>query len=163
MMRIRIEGQGPIWEEVTKLVRDMGYEIVGKPPYDLLLLANVRRIVPQEELGIPRIGALCFHPSLLPRHRGYDAVWWTLEMGDTETGVTWFWPNNYIDAGPIAIQKACAIPPGVSAGRLYYSTLVRLGVQALEEVLPMLERGEKPMIAQDESKATYEPGRPRYV
>lgn len=162
-MRIRIEGQGPIWEEVSKLVRDMGYEIVARPPYDVLLLANVRRIVPQEELSLPRIGALCFHPSLLPRHRGYDAVYWTIAMGDTETGITWFWPNERIDAGPIAIQKTCAVPAGVSPGRLYYSELVHLGVHALDELLPMLERGEKPMVEQDESKATYEPGRPQYV
>ena len=160
-LRIKVLGQGPMWEETVKLLRDQWQHLVGKPPYDLLILANYPHYLPKVDYETAALGALCFHPSLLPRHRGLDAVWWTLELGERETGATWFWVNERLDAGDIAIQRACVIPEGVSAGRLYYSTLVPLGVQLLAELLPVLTRGEKPATPQDEGRATYEPARPR--
>jgi methionyl-tRNA formyltransferase len=134
---------------------------VDAPPYDLVILANVTRILKADEIAESRLGVLCYHPSLLPRHRGADAVYWTLEMGDTETGATWFWIDEGIDTGPIAIQEAVAVPFETSAGRLYHGTLVPLGARLLEILLAALRRGERPSTPQDERLATYEPPRPR--
>src|SRR5258706_13233587 len=41
---------------------------------DLALLAYVTQIVPDPLLHLPRLGTLCFHPSLLPRYRGGSAI-----------------------------------------------------------------------------------------
>src|SRR5262245_34453753 len=43
---------------------------------DLALLAYVTQIVPEPLLHVPRLGTLCFHPSLLPRYRGGSAIPW---------------------------------------------------------------------------------------
>lgn len=123
----------------------------------LLVLANVPVIVPPSVLDEPYHGALCFHPSLLPRHRGRDAVKWTLVMGDTETGVTIFRPDGGIDTGPIVEARSCPVPPGISAGRFYYGTLVPMGVDALCAAVAAVRDGTATFTPQDEALATYEP------
>ncbi len=37
---------------------------------DLSLLAFVTDIIPETLLTVPALGTVCYHPSLLPRHRG---------------------------------------------------------------------------------------------
>ena len=37
---------------------------------DLAVLAYVTQIVPSSVIDLPRLGTICFHPSLLPRYRG---------------------------------------------------------------------------------------------
>jgi len=74
-------------------------------------------------------------------------------MGDAESGVTWFWVDEGIDTGPIAIQAAVPIPAESSPSKLYFETLVPLGARLYDELLAKLERGERPSIVQDESRA----------
>ena len=81
-------------------------------------------------------------------------------MGDRESGVTWFWIDEGIDTGPIAIQEAVPIPAESSPSKLYYETLVPLGARLFDALLGQLERGARPSTVQDESRATYEPLRP---
>src|SRR5205823_7770253 len=66
---------------------------------DLGVLAYVTQIVPEPLLHIPRLTSICFHPSLLPRYRGGSAIAWQLIRGETESGVTVFWPDAGIDTG----------------------------------------------------------------
>jgi len=159
-MRIRVIGTGPIYDETRAICARRGHELVEERPYDLIVLANVTRILKAPEIAEAGLGVLCFHPSVLPRHRGGDAVYWTFKMGDKESGVTWFWVDEGIDTGPIAIQAAVPIPAESSPSKLYYETLVSLGARLFDELLARLERGERPSTVQDESLATYEPLRP---
>jgi methionyl-tRNA formyltransferase len=159
-MRIKLIGTGPIFDETRAACERRGHELVEDRPYDLVVLANVTRILKAPEIAEAKIGVLCFHPSVLPRHRGGDAVYWTFKMGDTESGITWFWVDEGIDTGAIAIQEAVPIPRESSPSKLYYETLVPLGARLFDELLAQLERGEHPSVPQDESRATYEPLRP---
>lgn len=124
---------------------------------DLLVMANVPFIVPKAVLDTPRFGTLCFHPSLLPRHRGIDAVKWTLEMGDTETGSTVFLADGGMDTGPIIWQRSCPVPAGISPGGLYYRHLVPLGVEGIVASVADIRDGIAVFTEQDETRATYEP------
>ena len=159
-MRIKVFGTGPIHDDVRMICERRGHELVEHRPYDLIVLANVTRILKAPEIAEAGLGVLCFHPSMLPRHRGGDAVYWTFKMGDTNSGVTWFWIDEGIDTGPIAIQEAIPIPAESSPSKLYYERLVPLGAKLFEALLEKLERGEHPSTPQDESLATYEPLRP---
>jgi methionyl-tRNA formyltransferase len=141
--------------------RRHGYRVVGEGPAALFVLANVSRIVKAAEFQSPPLGTLCFHPSVLPRHRGRDAVYWSIKMGDTETGVSWFWVTEKVDAGPIAAQRIIPMPEDIRPRDLYNQHLAGLGIEAFEEILLQLERGVVPRTEQDESLATYEPPRPR--
>jgi methionyl-tRNA formyltransferase len=124
---------------------------------DLAVMAFVTIIVPERILYTPRFKSICFHPSLLPRHRGASAIAWTLIQGDRETGVTWFWPDKGIDTGPILVQRRVAVGPSDTTGSLYFNMLFPLGIETLRDALQLVEAGNPPRIAQDEALATYEP------
>src|SRR5213593_5226647 len=88
---------------------------------DLGVLAYVTQIVPEPLLHIPRLGSICFHPSLLPKYRGGSAINWTLIKGETKTGISLFWVDEGIDTGPILLQKEARIDPDDTAGTLYFN------------------------------------------
>jgi methionyl-tRNA formyltransferase len=136
---------------------DEAYEQFRAVGADLAVLAFVTLIVPERILYAPRHTSICFHPSLLPRHRGASAINWTLIQGDTETGITWFWPDKGIDTGPILLQRRVAIAPDDTTGTLYFNTLFPLGIETLVEAARLVAEGRAPRIPQDESRATYEP------
>jgi len=58
---------------------------------DLCVMAYVTLFVPEAARDIPTHGSICFHPSLLPRHRGPSSINWELFGGTTKTGLTFFW------------------------------------------------------------------------
>jgi methionyl-tRNA formyltransferase len=124
---------------------------------DLAVLAYVTQIVPPGVFEAPRLGSICFHPSLLPRYRGGSAINWQIIKGETETGVSVFWVDPGIDTGPILVQKRATIRPHDTAGSLYYDTLFPLGVQAVLEAVELITAGNAPRVSQDEAQATYDP------
>jgi len=124
---------------------------------ELSMLAFVTDIIPERLLRIPSLGTICYHPSLLPRHRGASAINWAIINGDTRTGLTVFWADEGIDTGPILLQKEVKIAPEDTTGSLYFNTLLPLGVEAMVEAVELIGKGKAPRISQDESKATYEP------
>lgn len=137
--------------------RDYARRFIAHSRTDLLVLANCPIIIPAAVLDAPLFRSLCFHPSLLPRHRGIDATTWTLVLGDRETGVTIFRPDSGIDSGPILVQRSCAVPPFATPSTLYHETLVPLGITALCEAVALVRDGRAVFTPQDESCATYEP------
>jgi len=132
-------------------------DVFKKLEPDLVIEAFVTDILPQGLLNIPSIGTICYHPSLLPRHRGASAINWAITQGDTRTGLTILWVDKGIDTGPILLQKEVEIGPDDTTGSLYFNTLFPLGVDAIVEAVELIKRGEAPKIPQDDSKATYEP------
>jgi methionyl-tRNA formyltransferase len=124
---------------------------------DLAFLAYVTQIVPEPLLALPRLGTLCFHPSLLPRYRGGSAIPWQLIKGESRTGVTVFWTDAGIDTGPILLQREATIGPDDTAGSLYYRTLFPLGVQACLDAVALVRAGQARRIPQDEQLASYHP------
>jgi methionyl-tRNA formyltransferase len=124
---------------------------------DLLILAFVTAILKPEFLNTPTLGSICYHPSLLPRHRGGSAINWAVIMGDSKTGLTIFWPDGGIDTGPMLLQKEVAISPEATTGALYFDHLFAMGVDALLESVDLIKKGTAPRIPQDEKLATYEP------
>jgi methionyl-tRNA formyltransferase len=136
---------------------ETAYEQFASLDADLTVMAFVTIIVPERILYAPRHGSICFHPSLLPRHRGASAIAWTLIQGDSETGVTWFWPDKGIDTGPILIQRRVPVGINDTTGSLYFNTLFPLGIETLRDALALVETGNPPRLVQDETLATYEP------
>jgi methionyl-tRNA formyltransferase len=108
---------------------------------DLAIMAFVTLIVPERILYAPRFKTICFHPSLLPRHRGASAINWAIIEGDAETGVTWFWPDRGIDTGPILIQRR--VPIGPDCGRRCAIDAAGRGPRDLRGALPRRARGDR--------------------
>ncbi len=133
------------------------YEQMKKLAPDLAVLAFVTDIVPGRVLSLPRLGSICYHPSLLPKHRGASAINWAVIQGDTKTGLTIFWVDEGIDTGDILLQKEVEIDPDETTGALYFNKLYPLGVEAVVEAVDLIAAGKAPRIPQDHSQATYEP------
>jgi methionyl-tRNA formyltransferase len=124
---------------------------------DLTVLAFVTDIIPARYFEVPTQGAICYHPSILPRHRGASAINWAVIMGATKTGLTIFWPDGGIDTGEILLQKEIDVGPGDTTGSLYFNYLFPMGVEAILESIDLIKAGNAPRISQDEAEATYEP------
>jgi methionyl-tRNA formyltransferase len=124
---------------------------------DLLIMAFVTDIIPPTFIEAPALGSICYHPSILPRHRGGSAINWAIIMGDAETGLSIFWADAGIDTGAVLLQKRVPIGEGDTTGSLYFNTLFPLGVEAICESVDLIKAGKAPRMVQDESLATYEP------
>jgi methionyl-tRNA formyltransferase len=124
---------------------------------DLNVLAFVTIILPAEIVDAPRHGSLCFHPSLLPKYRGGNALAWQILLGESESGVTVFRPDAGVDTGPIVVQKGgVAIEPHHTAASLYFEKLYALGVEAMVEAVALVASGRAQPAPQDESRASFQ-------
>jgi methionyl-tRNA formyltransferase len=133
-----------VWEEFAQLKAE------------LCVMAYVTLFVPEDMLNLPTHGTIQYHPSLLPRHRGPSSINWPIIWGETQTGLTIFWPDNGLDTGPILLQKEVEILDTDTLGSLYFDRLYPLGVTALLEAVDLVRSGKAPKIVQDETQATYE-------
>jgi methionyl-tRNA formyltransferase len=123
---------------------------------DLQVMAFVTLFVPEDFLNVPTKGSIQYHPSLLPAYRGPSAINWPIIKGETETGLSIFWPDNGLDTGDVLLQKKTPIGPTDTLGSVYFDRLFPMGVEAMLEAVDLVKAGKAPRIKQDDSKATYE-------
>src|SRR5450631_2366632 len=123
---------------------------------DLQVMAFVTLFVPEEFLNIPTKGSIQYHPSLLPAYRGASAINWPIILGEKETGLSIFWPDNGLDTGAVLLQKKTPIGPKDTLGTVYFDRLFPMGVEAMLESVDLVKAGKAPRIKQDEKLATYE-------
>ncbi len=123
---------------------------------DLQVMAFVTLVVPKPFLDIPSHGTIQYHPSLLPRHRGRSAINWPIIMGETQTGLSIFWPDDGLDTGDVLLQRTTPIGPDDTLGSVYFDRLFPMGVEALCEAVGLVKSGAAPHRKQDETMATYE-------
>ena len=86
------------------------------PGIDLQVMAFVTLFVPEEFLNIPTHGSIQYHPSLLPAYRGASAINWPIILGEKETGLSIFWPDNGLDTGDVLLHKTTPIGPTDTLG-----------------------------------------------
>lgn len=120
---------------------------------DVIIVAAYGLLVPPEVLGLPPLGCLNVHPSLLPRYRGASPVAAAILNGDPVTGVTIMKLDEGMDTGPIVAQRETPIGPDETADALT-ARLFQMGADLLLEVLPRWGRGELEARPQDEARAT---------
>jgi methionyl-tRNA formyltransferase len=123
---------------------------------DLQVMAFVTLFVPEEFLTVPTHGSIQYHPSLLPAHRGASSINWPIILGEAETGLSIFWPDNGLDTGPVLLQKRTPISATDTLGSVYFDRLFPMGVEAMLEAVDLVKAGTAPRHPQDETQATYE-------
>lgn len=124
---------------------------------ELNVLASMTSFLPRAIRDAPDNKSICFHPSLLPRFRGGNAMQWQIIEGEPETGVSIFVPDEGVDTGPIVVQKGgAAIEPTDTTGTLFFAKLYPLGVEAIVEAVGLIDTGNAKPAAQDESCATHQ-------
>jgi methionyl-tRNA formyltransferase len=145
----------PVHQPISYRNPDVWAEFRALQP-DLQVMAFVTLFVPEDFLNIPTRGSIQYHPSLLPRFRGASAINWPIIMGETETGLSIFWPDNGLDTGDVLLQKRTPIGPDDSLGSVYFDRLFPMGVDAMLEAVDLVKAGKAPRIKQNESEASYE-------
>ncbi|MEZ5730841.1 MAG: methionyl-tRNA formyltransferase [Paracoccaceae bacterium] len=123
---------------------------------DLMVMAFVNVFVPEAARDTPRLGSICFHPSLLPLHRGPSAVNWPIIMGSTKSGYSWFYPTDGLDEGDVLLQWECEIGPDDTVIDLYFKKIYPSAVDSVLKVCDLFRSGNPPHSEQDEAEATYE-------
>lgn len=139
-------------------------EYVDRMGVDLFVCAHSHDFISRAAREATKLGGIGYHPSLLPRHRGRDAIRWAVHMGDPITGGTVYWLSDNIDGGPVAAQDWRFIEPGVPpdevdavASRLWRHELFPMGIALLRQVLRDVENRVLVEVPQDELYATFEP------
>lgn len=128
------------------------------PACDMAVAAYCQRFIPANVRARCGLGVLAYHPSLLPRHRGRDAVRWTIAMREPVAGGSVYWMDDGADTGPIEAQDWCHVMPGEDAAALWRRELAPMGVRLLIQAVSRLAGGERPRaVPQDERAATWEP------
>jgi methionyl-tRNA formyltransferase len=124
---------------------------------DVILSAHCHAFIAACARAKARFGALGYHPSLLPRHRGRDAIAWALRMREAITGGSVYWLDDGADTGDIAAREAVFIREGDTARSLWERELAPLGVKLFLQVLGDLDNGVVTRIRQESEAATFEP------
>ena len=140
-------------KELVRLGCGIAQKLTGA---DIAVAPLLQVKIPNAELSIPKYGTLIFHPSLLPRHRGRDAIRWAYHLNETYTGATWFWADSGFDTGDICEQEVVAI--GDKRPRDFYEQeIIPVAVRLLRYVVLDLKAGIVRRRPQSEAAATYEP------
>ena len=127
-------------------------EILPSFNADFFLIADYGAIIPETLITIPKIMALCVHPSLLPVYRGASPIESSLLNGDASTGVTIFKVNERVDAGDILLQQAVSVEEDDDHCSLLEKT-ASVGVTLLSKALDLAVQGRTRFVVQDEAKA----------
>ena len=142
----------PNSEEFVARVRQMSV--------DVIVVAAFSRILKAPLLGVPRLGVVNVHPSLLPKFRGPNPIYWALAQGETRTGVTLHFMDEGIDSGDVIAQREVKIESGETEASLFRKCYT-VAAQMLRETLPSLAAGTAVRTRQNESAASYQSHPPK--
>ena len=114
------------------------------------------RLLPPAWLTAAPYGGIGVHPSLLPRHRGPNPYFWSIDSGDQEAGVTLHTLAPEYDTGTILLQRAIPVS-GRNSWQLARA-LDRPSLSLLREGVGCFARAQPPApTVQDEQAATWAP------
>lgn len=140
---------------IYSLQQDICLEgILSKHPSDIFLLACYPKFLPESITGIPTLDCINIHPSLLPRYKGANPIFWQLRNRETETGVTLHQVTSEIDDGNILTARNIAYPDGYRIWEIE-DALVSSAIEALESLLQHRQMGWNAR-EQDAAHATWQ-------
>ena len=144
-------GPSPVAEEARALGLAVAKPVdVNEPEWrerlaglglDLVAVVAYGAILAPELLGVPRLGCVNLHGSLLPDYRGASPVQRALWDGRIGTGATTLWMDEGIDTGDCILQRWVGIEPADNAGTLS-ARLAEVGGPLLAETLLLAHAGK---------------------
>lgn len=123
---------------------------------DMIVTAAFGQILSKEILGIPPLGCLNVHASLLPKYRGAAPIQWAIINGEKQTGVTIMTMNEGLDTGDIITASSVEIGDDTTGGELY-ETLACLGADLLIHTILSIQSGTATRTVQDDTQSSYFP------
>lgn len=121
---------------------------------DVFVVCSFSQIMKQELIGLPSQSAINVHPSLLPKYRGPDPIFWALYHGEANSGVSFHILTPGIDAGAIIRQVEMPISPYRSFDALS-DRLFDVAAEHIVDVVRSAAGDDVKASAQDETLASY--------
>ncbi len=121
---------------------------------DLIVVVAYGQLLPPAVLGIPRLGCLNVHASLLPRWRGASPIQAAVLAGDNETGISLMQMDIGLDTGPVYCEQRTVIGPHETAGQLQ-ERLATMGGELLAAKLDSILAGQLLAVPQLTTGVTY--------
>jgi methionyl-tRNA formyltransferase len=140
----------------TKLRDEAFLASIAELRADLGVVAAYGRILPDALLGIPRLGMINVHASLLPAYRGAAPIHRAVVAGETMTGVTIMRVVSELDAGPMIARVTVPIGPEATSVEIE-GQLAERGAALLLDVVEQFAGGHVVETPQDHSLATHAP------
>lgn len=131
-------------------------QLISAMKPDLAVIVAYGALIRHELLGIPRLGWMNLHFSLLPAHRGAAPVQHCLLRGDDISGATTFMLDEGMDTGPIIGQVTEPVRPHDTAGELT-ERIARSGAVLVANSVAALAAGLATPVPQTEDGASFAP------
>ncbi len=122
--------------------------------FQLSIVVAYGKILPEELIGMPKLGTINIHYSLLPKYRGASPLEQALLNGDERTGVSIQQMEYKLDSGPIIAEQEIEINIAETKEELR-KKLIKIGGNLLIENLPNIINGNIEPKQQNESEATF--------
>jgi len=122
----------------------------------VFLVACFPSRIPTAVRALAPLGCFNLHPSLLPRYRGPEPLFWQFRAAEERLGCSLHVVTGRIDCGPVLARAAVELPADAdhaAASRL----LGGRGAGLFAGLLPAIGRGAATARPQDESCASYFP------
>jgi len=117
------------WRQKGKLLDDV-FEKYKSVKATLNVMPFCSQFIPMEIIEAPVHKSIVYHPSILPRHRGANAIAWTLIEGDARAGLSIFWADDGLDTGPVLLQRECDVMEDDTLDTLYKRFMYPEGIKA---------------------------------
>ena len=104
------------------------------PEIDIILLSCYPKRFPVEAVNLARKACINIHPSLLPKYRGSNPIFWQIRNGETQTGVTLHKVSEQLDAGDILAHRQVPYAQGARLADIELK-LIKSAVDCLHKLL----------------------------
>lgn len=102
---------------------------------DVILTAHAYCFVEKQARNKARLGAVGYHPSLLPKYKGKDAVKFAFDNGDKIVGGSLYQLDDGWDTGQVLLQQSVAVDDDDTLTSLWQDKLAPIGVGLFKEYL----------------------------
>jgi len=120
-----------LWE-IFDVNSENSVDRLKKIDANLFISAAYPQIFSKTLLNVPHMGAVNFHPSLLPKYRGAHPHFWQILHGEKEGGVTAHFMTENIDDGDIIAQLSFPIEDSTYAD--LYRKIIKYTPQLVREI-----------------------------
>ncbi|MDO4282462.1 MAG: methionyl-tRNA formyltransferase [Clostridia bacterium] len=141
-----IEKNIPVYQPNKVKKNQEVIDILNEMSPDFLVVVAYGKILPQEVLDIPRLGAINVHGSLLPKYRGSAPMQWAIINGEKITGITTMFMDSGMDTGDMLLKEEVEIQEKDNLEDIHDRLMVvgaKLLIKTLDGLLDGTVKGEK--------------------
>jgi len=145
----------PVHQPQSMRATDLA-DLIAQIKPDFAVVIAYGLIIPRNLLGIPRLGWINLHASMLPKYRGAAPVQRAILAGERQTGLTVMQIDAGLDTGPILEQVEVNIGADETSPELL-ERMSTLGAPVMLEALRKLDDGVLAPRSQDNALASFVP------